>query len=256
MIRRLGNKSKLLHKIIPLFPDDISLFIDPFFGSGSVSFAMIGKVNKIIANDLDSDVFNVFQVTKNQKEELIDAITIFPIHEDLFKYWKTNQEDDPVWKAVRFLFLSNFGYMGQPDTLRFSVDSKPKVQILKKIDNFQKKIQNIEFMNCDFRKVFEKISYNDERYKNKTFIYCDPPYLGTDNNYSNGLKLEDSEDLFQVLMDLGIRFAVSEFDNPTILDLAKKHKLNVNIIGERRALTGKRTEILITNYETEKQMGF
>ena len=39
-----------------------------------------------------------------------------------------------------------------------------------------------------------------------------------------------------------------------ILDQAKQRNLNVIILGERRNLGNRRTEILITNYETEKSL--
>jgi DNA adenine methylase len=43
--------------------------------------------------------------------------------------------------------------------------------------------------------------------------------------------------------------AISEFDNPKILEMAKG--LNVYQIGERKNLKNRRSEILITNYEIE-----
>jgi hypothetical protein len=43
--------------------------------------------------------------------------------------------------------------------------------------------------------------------------------------------------------------AISEFDNPKILEMSKG--LNVYQIGERKNLKNRRSEILITNYEIE-----
>ena len=78
------------------------------------------KAKYNIMNDLDSDVFNLFQVVINQKRELRDAWLQMPIHVDLWNYWKENKESDPIKKALRFLFLSNYGYMGKPETLRYN----------------------------------------------------------------------------------------------------------------------------------------
>ena len=44
----------------------------------------------------------------NQKEELEKAFYMMPIHSDLLEYWKKNQETEPIKKALRFLFLSNW----------------------------------------------------------------------------------------------------------------------------------------------------
>lgn len=85
-----------------------------------------------------------------------------------------------------------------------------------------------------------------------TFFYCDPPYLGTANNYSNSFTEKDSIDLFDTLQATGCKFAMSEFDNEFILNQAKERGLNVIIIGERKNLKNRRIEILITNYEKQK----
>lgn len=47
---------------------------------------------------------------------------------------------------------------------------------------------------------------------------------------------------------------MSKFDNQFILEQAKQRGLNVIIIGERKNLKNRRTEILITNYETQKNL--
>ena len=51
-----------------------------------------------------------------------------------------------------------------------------------------------------------------------------------------------------MLVDSKISFAISEFNQPFILEQAKKYNLKVITIGERRNLNNKRIEILICNY--------
>ena len=84
--------------------------------------------------------------------------------------------------------------------------------------------------------------------KEKTFIYADPPYLYTDNNYYNSFTEQDSIDLYDSLQKTGCKWAMSEFDNEFILTQAKKRGLNIIYIGERKNINNRRTEILITNY--------
>ncbi len=249
LLNRLGNKSKLLTKLLPLFPKNITTFIDMFMGSGAVTFAMTDRAKYVIANDKNGDVFNLFMAVKEHKQELEDAIRIMPIHEDLFKHWKESRESQRVWKATRFLMLSNFGYMGKPGTLRFST-GRMKIQIFKQIESVFKKIQNVMFMHCDFKKIFSDISWrHGEDDKQQAFIYADPPYLGTANNYTEDFTEEDTQDLFSVLINSGIRFAVSEFRHPLVMALAKEHDLHITSLGERQNMKNRREEILITNYQ-------
>ena len=84
------------------------------------------KAKYNIVNDLDSDVFNLFQVIMSQKEKLEKAFYIMPIHKDLLSYWIKNKETDPIKRALRFLLLSNFTYLGKPGTLRFGLQNTKK----------------------------------------------------------------------------------------------------------------------------------
>ena len=59
---------------------------------------------------------------------------------------------------------------------------------------------------------------------------------------------KDSLDLFDMLQGSGVKWAMSEFDNPFILEQAEQRGLKVNYIAERQNLKNRRNEILITNY--------
>jgi DNA adenine methylase len=112
-------------------------------------------------------------------------------------------------------------------------------------------LKDVQFFNKDFRLFLEHLYWNPERPREKenSFIYCDPPYLGTTDNYSNSFTEKDSIDLFDCLQKTGCKFTMSEFDNVFIINQAKERNLNVIIIGERQNLKNRRTEILITNYK-------
>ena len=250
ILRRLGNKQAIAHKIIPYFPPH-KTYIEPFFGAGGMFFNK-PKAKYNIVNDLDSDVFNLFMVIMNRKEELEQAFYMMPIHSDLWNYWKKNKETDPIRKALRFLLFSNFGYMGHPETLLLQNNNSKQIcynyidktfEYLSGTDGF-----DIKFSNSDFRKFLKSIAFRHENEQSKSFIYCDPPYLGTGNNYNNLFTEQDSIDLFDCLQATGCKFAMSEFDHPFILQQAKERGLNVHIIGERKNIENRRTEILVTNY--------
>jgi DNA adenine methylase len=250
ILRRLGNKKKIAADIIKHFPPH-KVYVEPFFGAGGMFFNK-PKAKYNIVNDLDSDVFNLFQVVMNQKEELEKAFYLMPIHSDLLKYWKDNQETEPIKKALRFLFLSNFLTPFTGDISR-KVYANPKRELilnLEKTINFLNQL-DVTFYNNDFRDFINFIYFNPQRPREKenTFIYCDPPYLETANNYSNSFTEQDSIDLFDCLQKSDCKFALSEFDNPFILNQAEKRGLNVITIGERRTLKNRRTEIIVTNYK-------
>jgi DNA adenine methylase len=247
ILARLGNKRAIAQKIINNFPKHRT-FIELFFGAGGIFFYK-QQSDYNFCNDLDDDVFNLYFTLKTQKENLIKELEIMPITETLLKHWQTNYEEDKILKSIRFLMLSNFGYLGNPDTLVYgqSVGNEKKI-ILTRIEKTFILLKDVKFMNCDFRKVLSKIQFRDD--KKDAFIYSDPPYLNVVSNYQNkDWNEKDVIDCFDTTFNSGINGAMSEFDNPFVIAEAKKRNLNIIIIGERRNLKNKRTEILITNYE-------
>lgn len=248
ILNRLGNKARIAKDIIPHFPPHRT-FIDMFFGAGGIFFHKpLADYN--FCNDIDDDVFNLWLVLQSDKDELIKQIELMPITESLLKYWNNTKETEPIQKAVRFLALSNFVVNGRGGTLYFGQDyGKPKNPIMAKIERAFIFLKESHFMCQDFKNVLPKIKFRGN--KEDAFIYADPPYLGTKGNYDSFTE-NDTQDLFKILVESGIRFAISEFDNPIVLDLANNYGLNLITIGERQNLKNRRTEILITNYKKQQ----
>lgn len=99
-----------------------------------------------------------------------------------------------------------------------------------------------------FRVMLDRIPLSP-RERELAYVYADPPYLGTANNYASASSWtqKDASDLFDTLVRSGLRFGISEFDHPDIIELAEEHRLNVIDLGERKNIGNRRTEILITN---------
>jgi DNA adenine methylase len=251
ILTRLGNKRHLADKIIEHFPYNYDIWVEPFFGAGGMFF--VKRVAKYsIVNDIDSDVYNLFNVIMDRKDELAELFYNFPIHYDLWEYWKKNEETDPLRKALRFLFLSNYGYLGKPQTLAFGVDNQ-KRNFNELVNQTHRLLFNVMFSNHDFRLFFKNLSRISDK---NAFIYNDPPYQGTDDNYSDSFNEQDIEDLFQCNVDSGHKFAISEFNTPKVLELCEFHKLNLIVIGERKNIKNKRIEVLVTNYDKNQKTLF
>ena len=247
ILTRLGNKRKMKKELEQYFPNH-KMRIELFFGAGG-SYFYLPKPKYAILNDLDDDVFNLYQIILTRKEEFINEIKLMPVSESLVKYWRKNQECDPIKKALRFLLLSNFTYLGKGDTLRIGLENTKKV-ILKNIEPTFLWLQDATITNCDFREVIGKINFSEKLLKKEdAFIYLDPIYLGTTHCYKvPKWTVNDTEDCFKIMKYSGIPSAMSEFDNKEVLELADKYEMNVIPIKERQNIKKRSTEILITNY--------
>ena len=68
-----GGKHKLLEQITPLFPKNIDTFVDLFAGGCNVAVNVDAK--KIIANDIDENIINLYRYFKdNSSEFIVDEI--------------------------------------------------------------------------------------------------------------------------------------------------------------------------------------
>ncbi len=248
VLRRLGNKKKIAKEIQKYFPVH-KIYIEPFFGAGGMFFNK-PKAKYNIVNDLDSDVFNLFQVVMNQKKELEKAFYMMPIHYDLWEFYKKNIPKDKVERALRFLLISNFGYMGKPETLRWN-NKNSKIRVLENIKNTFDLLFNVEFNNQGYDTFLKTISFNDNELKD-VFTYNDPPYLDTTNNYTEGFTEELSFGLFESNESIGSKWAMSEFNHPFIISEAKRRNLNIIEVGEQNNMKNRRTEILVTNYSNSQ----
>lgn len=250
ILSRLGNKKKLASALIKHFPTHL-VRIELFVGAGS-SFFYTNVVQNAILNDLDNDVYNLYMVVKNQKNELIEAIKSLVIHQTLVDYWRVNHENDNLYKAVRFLLLSNFTLYSKARNLRFGY-SNPREMILKNISEMSHRLKNVVLMCEDFRNVIPKISFSTEGFsKNDAFVYLDPCYLDTKYNYKvPKWSKSDTIDCFKLMKNCKIKCALSEFKSQVIMDLALSYGFNVILLKERRNIHNRKTEVLITNYNKE-----
>lgn len=250
ILHRIGSKKKLANKIIGYFPEHRT-YIELFFGGGSIFFSKCQAANNFL-NDIDSDVYNLFNIIRNRKDELLSAMMITLYHSQVFNEWKSKEEDDPVWKAVRFLMLSNASYLGKGDTFRFRTNDRTRVGVMESIERFYGKLMTATFLNNDFRDVLHRILYesgvNKKMDMAQTFVYADPPYLNTGYHYGFNFKEKDTIDLFEMLCKSGLQFAVSEFNNPLVMEIINHQNLYCIELGERRNLKNRAEEVLITNY--------
>lgn len=247
IINRQGSKSKIYNKLLPYIPEH-KTYIEPFFGAGGLFFNK-PRAKTNILNDLNEDVFNLYYCVKYHNEELIEEINKTPICQAVIKHFNNNKMLTKVEKAVRFIFLSNYTLYGEGST--FCINGKRHNYLSNKIVECQQILRDCYIFN---KPAINFLSCIHKHYlTNKTFIYCDPPYINTENNYNTPKWLIDKlEELIQKLQSLPCNFAISEFDNDITNDIARRYKLTINIICHRQNIKNRQTEILLTNYNVDK----
>lgn len=268
-----GGKYKLLNQILPLFPEDINTFVDLFTGGCNVAINV--NANRIIANDLCSEVISVYEGIQNgTTEENIRMI------EETINEYRLSKENKEGYLELRsyynegnkewYIFYTLIAYAFN-NQIRFNKKGEFNIPFGKDRSDFNPALKqkfrdfsdaihnkNIKFTNYDFRKLsVDKLKEND-------FVYLDPPYLITDATYNMGWNEEAEKDLLSLcdrLNEKGIKFAISNVlehngsKNEILTEWSKKYNINYlnynysNCNYHKKDNGHKSVEVLITNYK-------
>lgn len=270
-----GGKYKLLPQIMPLFPEDINMFVDLFCGGCNVAINVNAK--KIICNDSEKVIIDLYNDWKNGEcDKLLNTLK-----ETISKYElsKTNREGferirkdyndgNREWFMFYAMLMHSFNYQ-----IRFNKNNEYNMPFGKDRSCFNQSTENnfINFINEIHNKniFFTNKDFTElkiEKLKEDDFVYCDPPYLITCASYNeqdgwNEIKERQLLKLLDSLNDNNIKFALSNVlenkgkRNEILIEWCKKynvHYLNNNYSNcnyhAKDKSKNSTVEVLITNY--------
>lgn len=273
-INYIGNKYKSLDQIVPLFPKDISTFVDIFGGSGTV--LLNTNADYYIYNDINNYIVEIFKgICSNENSFIFDNIdSIIEKYllskDNLGGFLKLREDYNNGynnWIVLFVLMCFSFNYQS-----RFNNSGKYNSSFGKNRSSFNEntvkniiKIKEItkgkciNFINNSFE-VFDFSNLNST-----DFVYLDPPYFGSVGNYNDGKRgfegwTENHEtSLLKILDDLNdknIKWALSNnlLPNSKLVEWSKKYNINSincnysNCNYQKKDKETKDIEVLITNY--------
>lgn len=271
----IGGKYKLLPQILPHFPNYIRTFVDLF--SGGCNVAINVNASKIICNDINKKIIELFETFKNselseilyQIKNRVSEYNLSKENEEGFKKFRDfyNETQNPIDLYTltcysfnyQFRFNNNLEYNNPFGRNRSQFSDNMEKNLIAFVSKLKK--INIEFSSKDFTQIpIEKLTPED-------FIYCDPPYFITTGTYNDGnrgfkdWKAEQEYALYDYLDKAdktGIKFALSNVIehkgkvNEILVEWAKKYKiieLESNYSNSSyNTKKGDSKEVLIINY--------
>src|SRR5690554_4274665 len=74
-IKWVGGKRQLLPELIKRKPQHFKNYIEPFIGGGALMWTIdIDSVDKIVINDFNSELINLYNVVRNKPDKLIRSM--------------------------------------------------------------------------------------------------------------------------------------------------------------------------------------
>ena len=257
ILKWIGGKRKLLDYIIPKFPKKIRHYHEMFIGGGSVLLKFLSLVNnkeidvkKIYAYDSNEMLIAFYKQIKNDYNKLYEEI--MKIKKDgeknnkseyyyhIRKRYNSTKEIN-ISRIAEFVYLNKTGFRGLYRLNKkgeFNVPygnyKNPEIINLEHLKNISNKIQNVEFICCDFEDI-KNIRKND-------FVYMDPPYVpekkgGFVNYNKDGFTQQKHEALFKICNKLKCKWILSNSNTDIVRDKLKKY--NIEEIIASRAINSK-----------------
>jgi len=275
----IGGKYKLLNQIIPLFPKDISTFVDLFSGGANVGINVDAQKHVFI--DMNTKINEMFRFFSGE-----DPVNLVHKIEDRIEEFKLSKSNAQGYNKFREQYnlnpnpldlyvLISFSYNYQ---IRFNNDLKYNNpfgknrshfsdNMKKNLVNFTNKLNtlNHEFIDGYFQSI--DLTFLD----NQAMVYLDPPYLITTGSYNDGnrgfqnwgiLQEQQMYALMRWLTKNRIRYALSNvLSHKNSEHLLLKQFINENNVhvhhlnhsyhnSSYNTSREKSEEVLITNYNT------
>ena len=80
VVKWVGGKRQLLDDLTPLFPKRVTAYCEPFLGGGAVLFKL--QPNIAYVNDINSELIQMYEVIRDNVDEVIIALGKLPIVEE------------------------------------------------------------------------------------------------------------------------------------------------------------------------------
>jgi len=269
-LKWVGGKRQIMPSIIELLPKNINNYdyVEPFVGGGAVLFNLQPK--KAVINDYNSELINVYDVIKNNVNDLILDLKKHKNENDYFYEIRGLDRTDKfetlskIERASRVIFLNktcfnglyrvnNAGEFNSP----FGRYKNPNIvnePTLKAVSVFLNS-HDIKLETGDYETVLENVGRT-------SFVYLDPPYdpVSESSNFTGyvqgGWDMYDQVRLRQACDELnqrGIKFLLSNSATALIKDQYGAYNIttikanrSINSDGDKR---GEVDEVLIRNYE-------
>lgn len=216
-----GSKRNLAKYILPFFPLDIDMLIEPFSGSAAITIAAAqsGKASLFHINDINEPLISLFHEIVNDPQKISNSYE---------KLWKEQLGDErQYYDRVRDLFNNTH----KPEYLLYLLARCVKASIRynsngefnQSPDNRRKGRSPKEMRNDIFSTshlLKNRITITSRNYKEilllsspRDLVYLDPPYQGVcsnrDSRYIEGIQHEDFIEELNRLNERNISFILS-----------------------------------------------
>lgn len=201
-LRWIGGKTKILEDIEKCLPDPstFDIYYEPFIGGGSILFHLLSigylENKKVYASDINGCLINCYNHVKNNPKEVYDTVMAMEVSESAYYMARTRFNEikhtgASLELASLFLYLNKLCFNGiyrenGKGEMNTPYNKKDTLELsLEELSALSASIQDVTFTSSRF----QEIAING-----RAFIYADPPYHQTFDQY-NRAKFDEQQQI-------------------------------------------------------------
>jgi DNA adenine methylase len=269
-VKWVGGKRQLMDSILEAMPKNIRnyTYVEPFIGGGAVLFHV--QPQSAIINDFNSELINVYNVVKENLDELIIDLKKHKNESEYFYHIRSLDRSEDfakrgkIQRASRFIYLNKTCYNGlyrvnsagefNSPFGRYKNPNIVNEPVLRAVSSYLNS-NDVRIFSGDYNDVLKDVDKN-------SFVYLDPPYhpISESSNFTGyiqgGWNIVDQTRLRKACDELtkrGVKFLLSNSASSFIKDQYRNYNIrivkatrSINVDAEKR---GEVDELLIRNYE-------
>ncbi len=258
-LRWAGGKNWLVKYLPDLINDlDFNDYHEPFFGGGSVFFAL--SPDRAILSDINEELINTYVEVRDNVESVIGVIDEWGVNEKQYYAIRAEEPDDAIRRAARFIYLNRTSFNGI-----YRVNRKGQYNVpYGKKDGYRFDFQRIRLASDALQGAALFVRSFEESLKDVKagdLVFLDPPYTVAHNN--NGFieynkKLFSLEDQFELkkcidaITELGAFYILTNAHHEVIDELFSRGSIKLSVsrsstLGGKSARRGSTQEYIFTN---------
>jgi len=284
LFRWAGAKTKMRSKYGDDFwpTDSFNRFVEPFFGTGAVSFWIYERFpeTEFFVNDKNDAIIDIYKTIKSDADVFIERVEAWqdqylskskPDRKEFYYAERQRHAYDEIETQERSALLfcllktsfNGFWQTNQNTNNKFGtpcglLNEKDKIFDRELIKRFERFSQNAQFFSTDFADMKKHVD-------DQSFLFLDPPYRDSHTKYTEDGFSDDDQTRMCVMMngchDIGASVSMANkyhFDNFFESNLSEAFEtitFDVKYTAGRGAVDGEKvavTECLIRNYGVEK----
>lgn len=262
-LRYPGGKSRAVQQIMLHMPVNMTEYREPFFGGGSVFFAvksLFGSSLKYVINDLNRDLMCFWRYVRDDVDTLMDEAEINRSYyanngRALYEFLRDeNNMRSDFDRAVRCFIMNRITFSGVMDAGGYSEQAFERrftTSSIERVRRIASALRGVEISHTDYTEIVQQTGEN-------VFIFLDPPYYSATDSRLYGVRGElhtsfDHERFAQIMRSCSHRWLITYDDSPYIRELFSfadivewQLQYGMNNVNNSHAAKGR--ELFIKNY--------